>query len=179
MYTKGQKRQPGKYVPVSLEDLEKDGYEQILLTHAPTKDDENVTTFVVKHPHNSHMSTVVLLERTYLLSYTEPDNHGHQQRTEFHGNIYINQPGFSLQNMMSEITMNFETCAIHDKPSAWLPWYSRLYAKSLQSSIRASGRAFATHHGTVYLDSHYRRRINGASVRELSLIHISEPTRPY
>ena len=158
-------RKPGQFVPVQLEDLEKDGYEQIQLIHKPIIDDAVQTTFVVKHPHNSHMSTMVLLERTYRISYTEPD-----QRAQIFGAVFVDQPGFALQNIMREITMRFSTCTVTDRPSAWLPWYSRLYAKSLESSIRASGRSFATHHGTVDLDNVRRRQINTDQVRETSLL---------
>ena len=139
-----------------------DGFERIYQTAAVEVDTARRTAFVVKHPQSSHMSSVVMLERTYNVSHFNQiavavDADGNQPPNI---GVYINQPAFALQNIMEKITTRFCSAVLEDEPHKWLPWYSRLYEKSLESVIRGSGRTFARLHGTKNLDKKIDRRLD-------------------
>ena len=133
-------RVAGAYKPVDLTTLESDAYERVHLTHTPVVDTDQHTKFVIKHPHNSHMGTVAWLTRTF--DVTVNYRHGHANEFSDHP-VYINQPGFALQNAMRQLCTNFAGCTMRDNPSDWLPQYARLYRDDLAGAIRHSGRVFA------------------------------------
>ena len=139
-------RAPGKFEQYHESDT--DNYERLYLTHEDLADSTHKTRFVIKHPQNSHMSTVAMLERSYRLEYI--DQYGTPANVAGAGintRGTINQPGFALQNIIKQFKTNFGGTVHTDYPSKYLPWYSRLYSKSLESCVRKSGRNFANYHG--------------------------------
>ena len=147
-------RAPGKFD--SNVHRVRDGYERVLLTTKPTVDTARRTTFTLKHPHNSHMSTVAWLERKYRVYAWDADENTYAEIDD-DTRVIINQPGFALQSIMENASIRFASTVINDKPHEWLPWYQRLYRQSLESCIRKSGRAFGTVHANDELDNTIRR----------------------
>ena len=168
-------RTPGKFEP--YQETATDNYERLYLTHQDiSNDDTKKSEFVIRHPHKSHMSTVVMLERSYRLEKINPLSG--QPETVDRGGLpdyaEINQPGFALQNIMESFQINYGGTTLIDNPSKWLPWYSRLYSKTLESCVRKSGRNFANHHGLpnyFEYDNRFERLID---IKEVELEHFNQ-----
>jgi len=153
-----------------------DNYERLYLTHEDVENGETKSRFVIKHPQNSHMSTVAMLERSYRLEYH--NQYGPADLPAI-GDVsaIINQPGFAMQNIIAQFTTNFGATTHIDQPCKWLPWYSRLYSKSLMSCVRKSGRNFANYYAgeyNEYYDTTIERKIN---LREVELEHFQQQGR--
>ena len=58
-------RQEGRYKGFDPRSLPTDAYERIYLSHDPKVDSMSHTEFDLRAPHNSHMSTVAYLERSF------------------------------------------------------------------------------------------------------------------
>ena len=112
----------------------KEGIERYVQQCTPVYDNEKNTYFDIRGPANSHMSSVMLLEREFEVHClrrlaTEDDNDTwHPAKAPWNMRAEVNQPGFSLQNNMDEVSFNFNGGSVVEKPSQWLPWYSELHA---------------------------------------------------
>ena len=153
-------REEDHYRPVDPSVLPKDNIERVYLEHEAKEDALEYTKFDIKPPADCHTSTVAYLERTYEVSLeyydtrfgiyaplsptvTMADGGAVMQGGDM--DLEINSPGFTLQNTCKEVTVNFGTTTITDKPSLWVPQYTHLYPQCLKRFVRNSGREFALH----------------------------------
>ena len=120
--------------------------ETLFETYEPTKDDLQNTHIVIKSPHDSHLSTQMLLERVFTVDVEErlvPAEHYVSTSAIWNLEAEINSPGFALMNNCEQVSFNFESTTVKTRPADWLPWYSDMYRDSLRNCVRNSGRAFA------------------------------------
>jgi len=127
--------------------LRTDGLETVFETYEPNHDNESNTQFTIKAPANSHLSTEIVLERTFtvdLVAHLPPhDSQVPASAQHLKLEAEINSPGFALMNNCEQVSFNFNSTTVKSRPSDWLPWYSEMYRDSLRNCVRNSGRAFA------------------------------------
>ena len=124
-----------------------DGLETVFETYEPTHDDIKNTHITIKSPANSHLSTELIMERTFtvdILQNVVGSKSHHVPGAAFY-NFFpeLNSPGFSLMNNCKRAAFIFESATVHSRPSDWLPCYSECYRHSLRNVVRGSGRSFA------------------------------------
>ena len=101
-------REEGGYKGFDPRKLPTDAYERIYQVHEPKEDNLTYTCFDLRAPHNSHMSTVAYLERTFDFVFeVQEDNDHFVPAVMTNKSAQHNSPGFSLQNVMKNITMDF------------------------------------------------------------------------
>ena len=156
-------RTEGRYKGFDPRTLPTDSYERIYQSHDPKVDSIEHTTFDLRAPHNSHMSTVAYLERTFDFVMEElDDNSGHfisgQLSSRDAENLQVGSPGFALQNNIKNMTMDFGYTTVTEHPHEWVPFYTHLYPESLKNHIKYSGRSFHQERADSY-DTHGRMQI--------------------
>ena len=150
---------------------------EVLRQHTDAQKGETAThvTFEVSAPANSHLSTVVYLEREFdviheyrELALTEHYIYGTVRQNE--AGLYINSPGFALQNVCKKAVMNFNSASVTEEPYLFVPYYSQLYRQQLTPYVRHSGRDFGEKRGVPpdwvrdatqrnqYLPAHFENR---------------------
>ena len=131
-------RQEGRYKGFDPRSLPTDAYERIYLSHDPKVDSLGRTEFDLRAPHNSHMATTAYLERTYdfiVEKYNTDLQHWLPDDTEAANqkNLEFASPGFSLQNNIKNLTMDFGYTTVTEHPHEWVPFYTHLYPESLKN----------------------------------------------
>ena len=139
-------REEGRYKGFDPKTLPTDAYERVYLSHAPKTDSVEHTTFDMRAPHNSHMSTVAYLERTFEFVLEQENDANHFIPIAIDGgaieHLQIGSPGFAMQNNIKNMTMDFGYTTVVEHPHEWVPFYTHLYPKSLKNYIKYSGRSF-------------------------------------
>ena len=168
-------RQEGGYKGFDPRSLPTDAYERIYQVHKPLEDNLEYTSFDLRAPHNSHMSTVAYLERTFHFVYETQTNGHFTPATTNNVLAMIASPGFTLQNVMKNITMDFGYTTVTDKPHEWVPFYTHLYPKSLKNYVKHSGRSFHDDRNSAYTaTTTVRVQSDNEILRLLRLDHIVE-----
>ena len=178
-----QTRYEGGYKAVDPALLPKDNYERVHLEFERDATEElHSDTFDVKLPANSHLSTVMYLERTIDFQIQHyngtPINVDLDLPTAGAGSfpssrrrITIDSPGFSLQNNMERMEQNFQFCSVIERPHEWVPTYTHMYPKSLDKLVHASGRVFREQHVDRAYTTDNRRKRFIPLLKDVNLLH--------
>ena len=141
-------RTEGRYKGFDPRTLPTDSYERIYQSHDPKIDSLEHTTFDLRAPHNSHMSTVAYLERTFDFVLEQTTNAGHLVPAELDADhvdyIEVGSPGFALQNNIKNMTMDFGYTTVVEHPHEWVPFYTHLYPDSPSTAGAAFTRSART-----------------------------------
>ena len=178
-----QTRYEGGYKAVDPALLPKDNYERVHLEFERDATEElHSDTFDVKLPANSHLSTVMYLERTIDFQIQHyngtPINVNLDLPTSGAGSfpssrrrITIDSPGFSLQNNMERMEQNFQFCSVIERPHEWVPVYTHMYPKSLDRLVHASGRVFREQIADHYYISRNKMKRYVPLVKDVNILH--------
>ena len=159
-------RQEGGYRAVDPDVFPSDNYERVYLAHPDVSADKhNYDKFEVRTPHNSHMSTVMYIERTMEFEFEYYNNSNFFPLDVSDKTVALDSCGFSLQNNMRTMTMDYEFSTVVEKPSEWVPIYTHMYPKSLAPMARNSGRNFGENH-----DAGMNFVYNNRGIREVKLV---------
>jgi len=153
-----------------------EGVERFHKKHEAESDTLQHTKFDLRAPAGSHMSSVVYVEKSVVVQLEKQilgSDDWLAATAPWNLKAEINSCGFAIQNTTEELSFDYNSTSIRERPAQWLPFYSELYRKSLKPYVRNSGRAFVDFRqrglGTPY-DSVEDRLISGKNqFRETSV----------
>ena len=141
-------------------------YTRLRQTITPTVDKVESVRFDITPPADSHMFSSCYLTRTFKVELVNRaprawrdsgDSRVHRHDDEL--TFYINQTGFALQNTCESMRVQYNSTYLKSKPKLWVPWYSKLYQRSLNQSAQTSGRGFYSTPSSPF--SKYNQTIRG------------------